>query len=106
MNAPELPNTPCKQCTRPSDHSLASNCKLRHQVRCHIQERIRAGYFFLLVTEAAADRVPFILAFIPNHVLIAVAFEVDHEVAFFHLVQLDVHEDPHSMDDFVRWFFR
>ena len=80
---------------------LASNRQLSHQIRCHIQEWIRTSYFLLLVAETTADGVPFGVTLVANDVLVAVALEINHEVVFFQLVELDIHKDPHAVDYFA-----
>lgn len=79
--------------------TLASYSQLGHEIGCHVKERIWAGDFFFLVLEALADRMPFSIALGAYNVLITVAFEVNHVVILFKLVELDVDKDPDAVRD-------
>lgn len=76
----------------------ARDGQLRHQIRGHVEVWIGAGNFLLLVLDALADWAPFRVALGADHILVAVALEVDHIVRL-QLVQLDVDEDPYAMPD-------
>lgn len=78
---------------------LASHCKLSHQIRGHVKERVWTGHLFLLVHVALADGVPFGFTVGTDDVLIAIALEVDHVVIFLELVQLDIDEYPDTVRD-------
>lgn len=80
-------------------NQLSRNRQLSHQIRRNIQERIRTGDFFLLVSESLADRVPLGVALWTDDVLVAVAFEVDHVAVLLQLVELDVDENPDAVGD-------
>lgn len=78
---------------------LTGNRKLCHQIGRNIQIRIRTGHFLLLITNALADWSPFAIQFGTDHVLVAIALEVDHVVVGFELVELDVDKDPYAVCD-------
>lgn len=65
---------------------LACHSQLGHEIRRHIKEGVWAGHLLLLVLEALADGMPFSVTVGADHVLVAIAFEVNHVVVFFELV--------------------
>lgn len=77
----------------------ASNRKLSHQIRCHVKERIGTSDLFLLIPEPLADGMPIGIPFATDHILVSIAFEIDHVIILFELVQLDVDEHPDSIRD-------
>lgn len=77
--------------------TLARYSQLSHKIGCHVEERVWAGDFFLLVLEALADRMPFSIALSADDILVPVAFEVDHIVILLKLVELDIDKDPDSV---------
>lgn len=79
---------------------LACHSQLGDEIRRHIKEGVRAGHLLLLVLEALADGMPFSVSLGADHVLVAIAFEVNHVVVFFELIKLDVKEDPDTVRDF------
>lgn len=78
---------------------LASHCKLSHQIRGHVKERVWTGHLLLQVHVALANRVPFGFTMGADDVLVAVALEVDHVVILLELVQLDIDEYPDTVRD-------
>src|SRR3954471_5012485 len=76
---------------------LTRHSQLGHEIRRYIQEGVRAGELLLLVHETLADGMPLGVAIGTDDVLVAVAFEVDHVIVFFELVQLDIDEDPNTV---------
>lgn len=76
---------------------LACHSQLGDKIRRHIEEGVRAGHLLLLVLEALADGMPFRVAASADHILVAIAFKINHVVVFFELVKLDVKEDPDTV---------
>lgn len=65
---------------------LTGNSQLSHQIRRHIKKWIRTSDLFLLVAESSADWMPFGVALVPEDVLVAIAFEIDHVAVLLQLI--------------------
>lgn len=78
---------------------LTGNRQLSNQIRRNIQIRIRTRDFLLLVSNTFANRPPFTIYISTNHVLVSIAFEIDHVVCSFELIELNIDEAPYSVRD-------
>lgn len=78
---------------------LTGNRQLSNQIRRNIQIRIRTRDFLLLISNTFANGPPFAIYICTNHVLVSIAFEIDHVVRSFELIELDIDEAPYSVRD-------